>query len=56
MPLSPQDHALSMRLISYGGRVFFGVVADRDVVPDLAAFTDTVPAALREQPAPRRKR
>jgi diacylglycerol O-acyltransferase len=56
VPLSPQDHALSMGLISYDGRVFFGIVGDRDVVPDLAAFSDAVPAALREQPVPRRKR
>lgn len=56
VPLSPQDHALSMGLISYDGRVFFGIVGDRDVVPDLAAFSDAVPAALREQPVPRRRR
>lgn len=55
VPLSPQDHALSLGLISYDGRVFFGMAADRDVVPDLDAFAGAVRAAISEQPVPRRK-
>jgi WS/DGAT/MGAT family acyltransferase len=55
VPLSPQDHALSIGLISYDGRVFFGMVGDRDVVPDLDRLGDAMRAALREQPVPRRR-
>lgn len=55
VPLSPQDHAVSIGLISYDGRVFFGLAGDRDVMPDLDALGDATRAALREQPVPRRK-
>lgn len=55
VPLSPQDHAVSIGLISYDGRVFFGIVGDRDVVPDLDGLADAMRAAMREQPVPRRK-
>ena len=55
VPLSPQNHAVSIGLISYDGRVFFGLAGDRDSVPDLDALGDAVRAAVREQPVPRRK-
>jgi hypothetical protein len=55
VPLSPQNHALSVGLISYDGRVFFGLAGDRDVVPDLDDFASALRAAIREQPVPRRK-
>jgi hypothetical protein len=55
VPLSPQNHAVSMGLISYDGRVFFGLAGDRDVVPDLDDLSASLRAALREQPVPRRK-
>ena len=55
MPLSPQNHALSMGLVSYDGRVFFGMAGDRDVVADLDDFAAALGAAMREQPVPRRK-
>jgi WS/DGAT/MGAT family acyltransferase len=55
VPLSPQNHAVSMGLISYDGRVFFGLAGDRDVVPDLDGLAAALRAALREQPVPRRK-
>ena len=42
-------------MISYDGDVFFGLVGDRDVVPDLDDFAAALRAALREQPVPRRK-
>jgi WS/DGAT/MGAT family acyltransferase len=55
VPLSPQNHAISLGLISYDGRVFFGMVGDRDVVPDLDDLAAALRGALREQPVPRRK-
>ena len=55
VPLSPQNHALSIGMVSYDGQVFIGLVGDRDVVPDLDQLGTAVGEALREQPAPRRK-
>jgi WS/DGAT/MGAT family acyltransferase len=55
VPLSPQNHALSIGMISYDGRVFFGLAGDRDVVPDLDDFAAALREALREQPVPRAK-
>jgi diacylglycerol O-acyltransferase / wax synthase len=55
VPLSPQNHALSIGLVSYDGQVFFGLVGDRDVVPDLDRLATAIGDALREQPVPRRK-
>ena len=54
VPLSPQNHAVSIGLISYDGRVFFGLVGDRDVVPDLDRLGAAIRTAIREQPVPRR--
>ncbi|MGH2983292.1 MAG: wax ester/triacylglycerol synthase family O-acyltransferase [Solirubrobacterales bacterium] len=55
VPLSPQNHALSIGLVSYDSQVFFGLAGDRDVVPDLDRLATTVREALREQPVPRRR-
>jgi len=55
VPLSPQNHAVSIGLISYDGRVYFGLVGDRDVVPDLDQLAASLRGALREQPVPRRR-
>jgi diacylglycerol O-acyltransferase / wax synthase len=55
VPLSPQNHALTIGMVSYDGRVFFGLVGDRDVVPDLDDLAGDLRQALREQPVPRRK-
>ena len=55
VPLSPQNHAVSIGLISYDGRVFIGLVGDRDAVPDLDQLAASVRAAIQEQPVPRRK-
>jgi hypothetical protein len=55
VPLSPQNHAVSIGLISYDGRVFFGLAGDRDIVPDLDRLAESMDEALREQPAPRRR-
>jgi diacylglycerol O-acyltransferase len=55
VPLSPQNHAVSLGLISYDGRVFFGLAGDRDIVGDLDDLAAAVGAAIREQPVPRRR-
>jgi hypothetical protein len=55
VPLSPQNHALSIGMISYDGRVYFGLAGDRDVVADLDDLSDALREALREQPVPRAK-
>jgi WS/DGAT/MGAT family acyltransferase len=49
VPLSPQGHALSIGLLSYDGGVFFGLVGDRDVVPDLDDLAVALEATLDEQ-------
>jgi diacylglycerol O-acyltransferase / wax synthase len=53
VPLSPQNHALSIGMISYDGRIYFGLAGDRDVVPDLDDLAAALREALREQPVPR---
>jgi WS/DGAT/MGAT family acyltransferase len=55
VPLSPQHHALSIGMISYDGRIFFGLAGDRDTLPDLDNLADALAEALREQPVPRAK-
>jgi WS/DGAT/MGAT family acyltransferase len=55
VPLSPQNHALSIGLLSYDGRVFFGLAGDHDAIPDLDRLVEAIDEALREQPVPRRK-
>jgi WS/DGAT/MGAT family acyltransferase len=49
VPLSPQNHALSVGVISYDGDVFFGLTGDRDVVADLDDLAKAFRAALAEQ-------
>jgi diacylglycerol O-acyltransferase len=55
VPLSPQNHALSIGMISYDGRVYFGLAADHDVIPDLDDLAAALRESLREQPVPRAK-
>jgi diacylglycerol O-acyltransferase / wax synthase len=58
-PLPPlfERQGLATAVLSYDGRVCWGLVADRDGVPDLAAMAEDVEAALEElrrvAPAPR---
>lgn len=47
--LSPQKRALSIGVISYDGNLFFGLVGDRDVLPDLELLSEFIDAALDEQ-------
>jgi diacylglycerol O-acyltransferase len=49
VPLSPQNHALSVGIVSYDGGVFFGLTGDRDAFPDLDDFAAAVGEALLEQ-------
>jgi Uncharacterized protein containing a NRPS condensation (elongation) domain len=55
VPLSPQNHALSIGMISYDGRIYFGLAGDRDAVPDLDDLASALREALREMPVPRAK-
>jgi diacylglycerol O-acyltransferase / wax synthase len=55
VPLSPQNHALSIGMISYDGRIYFGLAGDRDAVPDLDDLASALREALRELPVPRTK-
>ncbi len=43
-----QNIGLGMALMSYDGRVFWGLTADPDLIPDLAAFGDRVTASFAE--------
>ena len=49
VPLSPQNHALSIGLLSYDGGVFFGLAGDRDVLADIDELAADLEAALDEQ-------
>jgi WS/DGAT/MGAT family acyltransferase len=49
VPLSPQNHALSIGVLSYDGGVFFGLAGDRDVLYDIDALATDLEATLAEQ-------
>jgi WS/DGAT/MGAT family acyltransferase len=51
VPLSPQNHALSIGVLSYDGRVCFGLAGDRDVISDIDALVADLEAAIDEQAA-----
>jgi WS/DGAT/MGAT family acyltransferase len=51
VPLSPQNHALSIGVLSYDGSVCFGLAGDRDVISDIDALVGDLEAALAEQAA-----
>jgi len=46
-PLLPRQ-ALAIGVTSYDGQVFYGVTADRDLVPDAETFTSCLSEALDE--------
>jgi diacylglycerol O-acyltransferase / wax synthase len=46
-PLLP-DHALAIGVTSYDGKVFFGITADRDLVPDAETLGQCLREALEE--------
>ena len=49
-PLVPlaAEHAIGVAAASYDGSVFFGVVADRDTVPDLEVMLNALGASVQE--------
>ena len=47
VPLAAQ-HALGVAIVSYDGDAFFGVIADRDGVPDLDVMLDALRDAVKE--------
>jgi len=51
VPLSPQNHALSIGVLSYDGKVHFGLVGDRDLLADIDQFGAEIEGALVEQAA-----
>jgi diacylglycerol O-acyltransferase / wax synthase len=49
VPLSPQQHALSIGVVSYDGGVFFGITGDRDLFADIDRVGADLEGALAEQ-------
>jgi len=49
-PLVPlaAEHAIGVAALSYDGSVCFGVVADKDTVPDLDVLLDALTASVKE--------
>ncbi|HEX8645821.1 MAG TPA: wax ester/triacylglycerol synthase family O-acyltransferase [Thermoleophilaceae bacterium] len=48
VPLNPRNQALSIGIVSYAGGVHFGLLADRDAVPDVAAAAAAVERGMEE--------
>jgi WS/DGAT/MGAT family acyltransferase len=48
VPLNPGTQGLSVGIVSYDGRVCFGLIADRDLDPPLSVASDGLRAALGE--------
>jgi hypothetical protein len=46
VPLNPRNQALSVGVVSYAGRVGFGLLADRDALPDVAKAAAGIEQAL----------
>ena len=44
----PEDHALAIAIMSYNGKVDFGLLADYDAMPDLEAVGDHLEESLAE--------
>ena len=48
VPLNPRNQALSIGILSYDGSVGFGLLADRDALPDVAGAAAGLERALEE--------
>jgi diacylglycerol O-acyltransferase len=48
VPLNPRNQALSVGILSYDGGVYFGLLADRDALPDVAEAARGAERALGE--------
>jgi diacylglycerol O-acyltransferase len=44
----PKDHALAIAIMSYNGKMAFGLLADYDAVPDVGALAQGIEAAIAE--------
>jgi len=44
----PKDHALAIAIMSYNGRINFGLLADYDALPDVDVIADGIRASLDE--------
>lgn len=44
----PENHAMAIAIMSYNGRVDFGLLADYDAIPDIDAFAGYLEDAVRE--------
>jgi hypothetical protein len=42
------EHALAIAILSYDGKVTFGIIADHETVPDVAIVADGIEATLAE--------
>jgi diacylglycerol O-acyltransferase / wax synthase len=51
----PENHALAVAIMSYNGKVDFGLLADYDAMPDLDAFADHLQESVDELLAVARK-
>jgi len=49
VPLNPADQGLNVGVFSYDGRVCFGLMADRNLTPDVSVALAGLEAALAEQ-------
>jgi WS/DGAT/MGAT family acyltransferase len=47
VPLNPRNQALSIGILSYDGGVYFGLLADRDALPDVGEAAAGLERALR---------
>ena len=52
----PEDHALAIAIMSYNGKLNFGLLADYDALPDVQALADGIEQALAELVALAKKR
>jgi diacylglycerol O-acyltransferase len=48
MAFLPKDHALAIAIISYNGRMNFGLLGDYDALPDIEVIADGIRASLDE--------
>ena len=44
----PENHALAIAIMSYNGRMNFGLLGDYDALPDIATIAEGIEASLAE--------
>ena len=50
----PKDHALAIAIMSYNGKMSFGLLGDYDALPDIGVVAEGIEASLAELVAPAR--